>query len=152
MLSVVIFQRRHDYKNPRRWKEDCSGQGKLLAVSICRQKHYFFNSSLLEFDESSPFCTLCFAESPAALPDFANSSRRLFSCICLYQSIGSQTFTFSLLLISKLPSMYKLRPWRLDLKINSGVIILYLKYYCAPYHSMSRASLLMGELDFIITY
>lgn len=56
-----------------------------------------------------------------------------YFCTFVYvEGISSQGFTFSLLLISKLPLMYSSQSWKLDFKINGCVIILYLKYYGTP--------------------
>lgn len=48
------------------------------------------------------------------------------------EGIDSQSFTFSWLLILKLPLMYSSQPWKLDYKINGCAIIFYLKYDCTP--------------------
>lgn len=118
--------------NPNRWKDDRHGQRKLLVVSICRQNHYFWTDpcqNLMNLVLSAPSAL----QKALKLRQTLQTTARCYFCTFVYvKGIGSESFTFSLLLILKLPLIYSSQPWKLGYKINGCVLFFYLKYFCTP--------------------
>ena len=105
---------------------------KLLAVSICRQNHYFWADCCQNLMNLVLFAPSALQKALKLCQTFQTVVGCYFWTFVYVQVIGSKSFPFSLLLILKLPLMYSFQPWKLNYEINGCVIIFYLKYYCTP--------------------